>query len=34
MLQYITVNGENLIKKRKQSPSNSCLTLKITDPKF
>ena len=34
LIQYITVNGNNLVKKRKQSLNNSCLTLKITAPKF
>ena len=34
MIQCITVNGKNLVKKTKQSLNNSGLTLKITAPKF
>ena len=34
IVQYITVNGENLVNKRKQSLDNSYLTLKATASKF
>ena len=35
IVQYITVNGENLEKKNEKAALNiSCLTLKITAPKF
>ena len=33
-VQYIIINGKNLVKKRKQSLNNSGITLNITAQKF